>query len=150
MELKSYGETNSNAQYAGELIAVQNDSLFLLMLNDSMHILPVSEIQGLKLAHYKYGAGNLYGYGAGMFVPSLLGMAAHSEYAGSFFALGLPIIVTAGLGTLINLTSYKIIKYPGVDMKSIQEFRKYARFPQGISNTINPQNLESKPVWLSH
>jgi len=105
LELNTYSKTNSNAQYAGELIAVQNDNLFLLMLNDSLHVFPVSEIQRLKLAHYKYGAGNLYAYGAGLFFPNLLGMAVHSDYAGSFFGLGIPVIVSAGLGTLINFTS---------------------------------------------
>ncbi len=150
LQLHGYYRKKNNAEYAGELIAIHEDSLFLLMLNNSLHIFPVTEVQKLKLVHYKYNAGNLFWFGAGMFIPNLLGMVAYPDYANSFFVLGIPTIFGAGLGTLITLTSYKIIRYPGIDNQSIQALRKYSRFPQGISNTIDPYSLESKPLWMSH
>ncbi|MFC2116240.1 hypothetical protein ACFLTU_07175 [Bacteroidota bacterium] len=150
LQLQSSGTRDNNPKYAGELIAIHNDSLFLLTLSNSLHIFSVSEIKELKLVHYEYNTGNLFIYGGVAFLPNLLGMAIHTEYAGGFLFFGLYSIIGAGLGTLINITSYKIIKYPGVDNQNIQGLRKYSRFPQGISNTINPYSLEAKKIWMSH
>ena len=129
---------------AGELISIQDGSLYLLYL-DSIMILEIKNISNAVLATHKYGGPQFLIWGGASTLPSIFGMLLHGDYAGDFAVLGAFQIYPAGMATLINYLSAHKIQYPK-HLPDLESFSIYGRFPQGIPPGVNPDLLISRPL----
>lgn len=129
-----------------ELIAIQNDSVYLLS-PDTLCVVSIHSIEHATIVTHKYDVG-IFALWTGLaLTPNLIGMVA-TEYAGGFMMIGIPLAVTGLITSLIDAKNSYKIEYPG-DVYSVREMNKFARFPQGIPVGLNPKNLLPKQIrWL--
>jgi hypothetical protein len=115
--------------FAGELIASQNDSVFILT-GLGLKAIAWEQITRAKVTMYDSKANQIG-------IWTSLGTLSTMSH-GWFFLLSAPVWITTG--TIFWITqSYKPqLKYPN---KSKEDFRKYARFPQGLNESIDRTTL---------
>ena len=134
-------ESINQIAIGGELIAIQNDSVYLLS-PDTLRVVSIHSIEHATIVTHKYDIG-IYALRTGLaLTPNLIGMVA-TEYAGGFMMIGIPLAVTGLIASLIDAGSAYEMKYPR-DVSSVQEMKKIARFPQGIPEGLDPKNLLPK------
>lgn len=124
-------------QTKGELIAVSQDSLFVLN-SYALHPIALSNITRARLVEYKPHTGELSGW---IFLGAL-STISH----GFWLAITTPVLWILG-GTLAESSRSfdPILDYPG---HSLSSFRAFARFPQGLPKNINRKLLVPKqPVY---
>lgn len=127
-------------KYSGELIAINNDSIFVLTL-DKLAIFNINSVGKAKLYIF---ISPVMAYGlstALIFLPNLIGMFySGSDYAINFLALGLPWLLTGSVSSLIEEANNKnILEFP--EKNKLGEFIKFARFPMGIPVEVNRDHL---------
>jgi hypothetical protein len=123
----------------GELIAFQNDSLYLLTKEDfiSLH---KSRIKTVSL--YLFAPPLKPLYGLLFLIPNVVGALSYSSEFGPYFLLiGAPLFLTSTIMGSIEATGNAILHYPG--RTTLEDFYKFARFPQGL-----PQHLDKKKLHL--
>jgi hypothetical protein len=136
MELRS--ETD---MYQGEFIAYANDILYLMTSSDLKKIYKDDIIDfRIILARNK---SKTYGVLTGIvIIPSTLGAIIYSEYRAEFIILAMYIGLPSALATAFEMIRKPhIITYPE-DFSDISLLTKYARFPSGFPENLNPDSLE--------
>lgn len=131
----------------GELVAVNNDTVWILTRRDSM-LAPVARdsIVRLDVQRHRMTGGRTMGYMSivGVSTAVLLTIACSSVEDTSCGAVlpgvMLPFVVLGSLFGLINSESAWLRSEPGEIMKA----RPYARFPQGIPDTIRTTPLRPR------
>ncbi len=122
--------------FGGELIAVSEDSVFVLG-EDKFHALPVVVIKKARLVVYDSQAGSAGG-------PAIAGGTLVSLSHGFWWVLTAPILWWSIGGTAVGARLREpMLDYP---RRPIADFRQYARFPQGLPPALNRQTLQRKPV----
>ncbi len=130
-----YTSESSKKNVHGELLAVHRDELFVLT-KDSLVIIPKSHILKAKLTAYDANAEYLAGL-------SLLGCISTGSH-GLFLLISAPAWLISGT-IITGYRSYEPqVYYSKRYPVSWDEFRKYARFPQGFPQGLERRELELK------
>ena len=117
---------------SGELIAVQPDSVFILV-QDSLVAMPRAGIADATLAAYDNHWGSLWGWTA-------LGAVSTLSH-GIFLILSAPLWILVGSITAASASHEPIRQYPD---RPWEELKKFARFPQGLPVGIDRGALRGK------
>jgi len=132
----------TNDTLSGELICVENDTVFILGDHNQLYDLYLRSIKSYRIYTYKNRTGTYAALTALYTAPALIGDIAYPDYAGSFLALG-SIPATPGvIQTLIEASGEKGIISGTPDYGHIK-IGNYARFPFG-----RPQGLELSKLTL--
>jgi len=117
----------------GELIAIGDDTVFILSSTDQLVSIPLDKIESAKLTTYdaKHGVLGLWTLGGS------LSTASH----GIVLIISLPVWILSGSITTAAQSYAPIEKFP---IKSWDDLRKYARFPQGLPDGLKLEKLRSK------
>jgi hypothetical protein len=115
----------------GELIAVSGDTLFLA--DSRLHAIPIAGIRSARLATYDPTAGQI---ALGTFGGVLLTLTN-----GAGLILTGPLWIIGGSIAAVSRSMEPIIDYPD---EPIERFTAYARFPQGLSNSIRRETLRAR------
>ena len=120
----------SSAQIHGELIAVENNNIYVL-LNESKRCLkiPVAEIKNFKL---RYAQPAHYGWSIPIFSAVSL---VHGILA--TFTLPLNLIIT----TAVTISGENDFRYNQKSI-SLKNLKMFARFPQGIPENIDLASIK--------
>ncbi len=130
---------NSIHKVSGELLALQYDSMYVLVRDFDVHCLKTSTLKSAKLSTHQNQAGT-YGLMTGLFIlPNIIATAAYGY--GGFMILAIPTFLMGSTITLMETGEANILKYPREN--TLLDFKKYSRFPQGI-----PKNLDLKKLTL--
>lgn len=121
----------------GELLAIESDTLYMITVSGlvAIHTKMIDEARLHLFAPRKE-----YFIGFLALTPNLAGVIFTGDYAGGFFVIGIPLIVTT-LILAINKGN-EVLKYP--KKTTLSEFAKFSRYPQGISFNINRDSLNLK------
>jgi hypothetical protein len=128
------------SKLSGELIAVQSDTLYVLS-EIKLSVIETDSIGTARLYIFKNQGGKYALITGLLLVPNIIGaMANGGEYAGEFIQLAIPLAVTGITIAIIEGTSKNNqLNYPAYN--SIEEFRKFARFPTGIPQGVDKSEL---------
>ena len=124
----------------GELIAVHEDTVFVLVsdtLEGDLVAIPRTESLEVKLGTYDPSTGGIVGW-------TLLGSVSTISH-GVNLIFTLPIWIITGTVVGNTARSSAIERYPGdFDWDSLSSLRVFARFPQGLTESIDRAALEPK------
>ena len=125
--------SNSNAEehLEGELIAINQDSIFIA--NDKFYALALSDIKSAQLEIYNSKSGAM----GGLVLLGTLSTVSN----GLLLMISAPIWIIGGIASTTIRSYEPIIKYPKQESHNISQF---ARFPQGLPPKINRQNIKMK------
>jgi len=111
----------TNSVIRGELLAIQNDSLFITS-NKRVWRIAVNDVKKATCFRYKSDVGKAVSFG----MLGLLSSLSHGYY----FLLSGPVWMLTVPITASNVSKMPILEYPANN--DLTEFNKYSRFPQGI------------------
>jgi len=118
----------------GELIAIQDENIYLLTAEE-LAVVPINNVHNSAIYVYKNSVDSVG-------IWALLGTL--STISHGFYALiSAPIWIISGSLNASGESKSGCLKYPDKDW---QEFRKFARFPQGIPQGLDLQALKPKPL----
>jgi len=140
MEL-TVGEGEMERMYAGELLCIEDNVLFLLAY-DTIETFPLESINEAVLVTHRFGGPQFVIWGLLASVPGLIGAIVYPDWAGPFLVLAAVQVIPTTAATLINSFSYNKYVYPK-RVYSIVEFRNFARFPQGLPPGLDTGDLVS-------
>ena len=122
----------------GELLAVENDTFHILTATTGLISMKKNRISAMKL--YLYSNSNLSLLGFLGVIPNITGAIAQPDYAGGFLLLGIPLFVTSlGMAIADYQNRNSTLRYPVKN--SMNEFSKYARYPQGLPPDLQKEKL---------
>ena len=132
-------ESNDETWTGGELIAVNPDNLFLLDPAGYFVSVPLDHVHTAILTRYKSEAG--YAVGA-MF----LGIPATLSHGHSAIVSAPVWFLMGGISSVVasNENSFSFPEH------TWEEFRVYARFPQGLPASVSQTDLKPKPPGVAH
>ncbi len=134
IELHVINNRSKDFMVSGELIAVSNDSVFVLDQN-IFRAVSVFDIQKARLVEYNSHASEL----GPLVLLGALSTASH----GFYLFLTAPLLWILGGSLAVSSRSRDpILDYP---KHSFAEMSKFARFPQGLPKNLNRDELRSKP-----
>jgi hypothetical protein len=128
-----FGDTASPNVVQGELIAATSDSLFVLSLRDSLHVVARSAVNELKLTGYDSNWGYLS-------IWTFLGTLSTASH-GAFLILSAPVWIIGGSVATASQSRRPIYTNPPLDV-----LQQFARFPQGMPPGVARQALQIKPI----
>ncbi len=134
----------TNDTLSGELICLENDTVFILGDHNQLYDLRLRSIKSYRIYTYKNRTGTYATLTAIYTAPSLVGAIAYPEYAGSFLALGSIPAIPGVVQTLIEASGDKGIISGTPDYGHIN-IGHYARFPYG-----RPQGLDLSQLTLKN
>lgn len=133
-----YDEKNSPRLTAtgGELIAVDNESVYLLGF-DSLVIIPADNVERGVLVLFQKETGKYALWSSIGFISSV---------SNGLFAIGTaPLWLIMGISTTVSESQADNMRfYP---QESWAEIKKYARFPQGIPEKLDLSTLKPKLIY---
>lgn len=139
IKVSSYTDslTNLPVELSGELIAIESDTIFVL-----------TEVDLITIERNHISAGAIYlfksrkepKFGLIGLIPTMIGIVSTGDYAGAFFMLGMPLILTSFLQAVIKGNG--ILNYP--DKATMDDLVKFARYPQGMPPDIIRDSLHLK------
>jgi hypothetical protein len=129
----SYTQESFNVISEGELIAIDQDTLYVLENNLLIRI-PLNQIMKAKLVAYKSEHGKLSLWTTAGAISSI----SH----GMILVLSMPTWIIAGSLLTASQSNVPIETIPSAKWHRI---RKYARFPQGLPAGFELMELRSKP-----
>lgn len=131
---------------SGELIAIDEDSVFLLVEDHNLLGFPKSYARRIELITHKNQAGTYGTLTAAFLLPSIIGAIAYSsdpEYASGFLLIGIPVFITGVSITLIEAAGKKnMLIYP--ETHTLFDLQKFARFPSGLPEQLKRDELTMK------
>ncbi len=116
----------------GELLAVDADTLYLVGLGGVVPV-PTAKISEASMFRYY----NHWGRAAMWSVIGTMGTASH----GLLFLLSFPTWVLVGTAVTSGASREARIQYP---RKLLDDFRPYARFPQGMPHNLSREQIRQK------
>lgn len=130
-------------EVGGELLAIEKDTVYLLVEDFNIIICPAKNIISAKLITHKNQAGT-FALFTGLFItPNIIGALAYG--IGGFMILAIPVAITGLTVTLIEATGQgNVLLYP--EKSSLKSFGKFARFPQGIPTNVDTKQLTLKKI----
>jgi hypothetical protein len=130
----NYTADRKKSEAHGELLAIHTDSLFVLAANNLIAI-PLKKITKAKLTAYDANTGPLTAW-------SVLGTLSTASH-GFGLIISAPVWIISGTAATSAQSYAPQLSFP---KKSWGEFRKYARFPNGLPPNIDRRALRSKSV----
>lgn len=129
-------EGNLSVEVSGELIAVQNDTFYILT-KTSFVVVPANEIKIATMFLFKNQSGNyLLATGLGL-LPNIAGIFISNPVS----LLGIPFAIV-GITTAAIENSANTLRFPKKNL--LNEFNKFARFPQGLPSGVGMKDLTLK------
>ena len=127
-----YNTSSSERIAEGEFIAVSRNSVFVLT-SEKLVVIPQNQIKQGRLVTYdsKYGVLGIW---------TLLGVLSTPSH-GVGLIISAPVWIVLG-SVITSGQSYEPIET--IPVKSWDELRKFARFPQGIPKELDPKTLKGK------
>ncbi len=127
-------------QYEGELLAVSNDSLYLIDVSRrSFEVVARQDIDEVVGNTYDRGG---YGVFAG---EAILGILLSPFTSGFYFFIVAPLYIISAIGASIVASRISRISYDG-DGEDWHELSIYARFPTGLPPTYYRANPKTKSM----
>jgi len=143
--LNSAGYLQDMKPIAGELLAVQPDSTFLLTADGVVSCIGNLSIVSAKLYTHRNQSGTYLLTTGILILPSIIGAAVNPDYAGEFLLLGVPGLITGITQASIESSKKRnILVYPGKN--SLTDFGKFARFPGEIPELVDFRLLYLKKM----
>ena len=126
----------------GELITIQDDSLFILG-EEGISIIPFVDVKKARMYLYKNQAGMYAAWTILGLMPNIAGAIAYQEPL--FMAIGIPFLLVGMITSIVEAANTNNqLFYPG---KSNQKtFNQYSRFPQGLPGRSILKELKLKPA----
>ena len=122
---------------SGELIAIQSDTVYILT-ETQLKSVTFNKIFEATLYIYNNQAGKYAVATGSLYFPDIL--AAIANNMSGFLAIGVPWILAGSIITLsIGNNDSNLLIYPG--RNQIEDFKKFARFPQGLPPGIEKDKL---------
>lgn len=122
---------------AGELLAVDADSLHLLTADHRMISLSWSQVRAARLEAWKSDAARLAG-------PSMVGLPLSVGH-GWFGLISLPIWSLTSTGVVAGLSWKPVLHVPP---DKVEELPPFARFPGGLPRGLDRHSLRMLPAPL--
>ncbi len=129
-----YAKGRTKLQAHGELLAIHADSLFVLSAN-SLTAIPTAKTKKATLTAYDANVGPLVAW-------SVLGTLSTASH-GAGLIISAPVWIITGIAATSAQSYAPQLSFP---KKSWNEFRKYARFPNGLPPNIDRRALRPKNV----
>ncbi|MEI6048196.1 MAG: hypothetical protein WCS03_04805 [Bacteroidota bacterium] len=138
IEVTIRSDTSSiKTDLSGELIAIQNDTLFILS-DVQLNAIKVTNIDEAILYIFKNQGGRFAIYTGLSIVPDIIGAIAYA--VPGFLILGVPILVTGSVIAIVEGgNKSNRLFYP--ERNSIKELGKFARFPAGMAPEVRRDEL---------
>lgn len=129
----------SDGPVTGEYIGRNANSVFILTIKDARQI-PLDSLTGFQLTLTRNRSRDYLQRTAGLMIPSLFGALIHNEWAGGFLFVAVVAGASGAVASLIESgRDSQVIAYPG-DINDLALLDKYARFPGGIPEHIDPMD----------
>ena len=136
--ISSFNNDNGNIMISGELIAIHEDTSFILMYDEyqkpTLTLVINHDIVAAKLGKYDYDGDDLTlhtVYGTGSAVTH-----------GWWGILSAPIWIITGIAANRKFSKSSIITYHSRSHGSLADLRIYARFPKGIPKSLNRKMID--------
>jgi hypothetical protein len=140
----AYIEATTNSSIImGEYLTYSNDTLFILTLS-TVERIPIASLAYINLVLTRTKAKNYLRVTGAAMLPSIIGAAANPEYAGEFLTIALVIGASGGLAALIESQRKALEVHYSSDQDQINKSVKYARFPKGFPDGLDPDVLIPK------
>ncbi len=138
--------SNENFFFAGELLAMELDSAFLLVTDGQVKTIANNSILSASLYTHQNQAGTYLGLTGLHLIPNFLGLIFYlSEYGGGFLALGIPVSVVGLIQTAKNGNFQKnVLEYP--HKNALDQFIPFSRFPAGMPHETKVGSLVLKKI----
>jgi len=125
-------ETKTKRKLAGELIAISNDSIFVV--TETFDAVALTEIESARLVAYKSNIEDMSG---------LVAAGTLSTVTNGLLLVGTAPMWILGGSIATGIRSHEpIIDYP---RKELSRFAPFARYPQGLPPGIDRGQIEMKP-----
>ena len=136
--ISSLNNDNGNIMVSGELIAIHEDTLFILKhedhSNSNLIAILTQNIVAAKLGMYDYHEDDLK-------KQALYGTVSTFTHGWCLF-ISAPLWVLSSIKTLVDFANLSIIKYPSKrNQTSLTDLKEYARFPGGIPPSLDRQKI---------
>lgn len=118
----------------GELIAIEKDKLYLFG-EEGLIAISVDKILRARVELYKTQEG--------LFAPWTIAGTLSTLFHGYGMVLTAPLWVISGITCTVGESKSGILEYPKVPL---EEIRKFARFPQGIPEGLDLNQLKPRPL----
>lgn len=128
------------AEISGELIAIENDTVYLLTRSAYLKIRQ-STVSEAILYPFKPQSATAPVIAGLSLLPNMIGAIAMTDPGPAVLLLGIPVAVTA---TIMGLNEHfgNRMRYPS--KYDLKDLGKFARFPQGLPPGLDPVNLHLK------
>ena len=129
---------------AGELICMNADTLWVLVMDYRISSLPVRNLQQVRLFTHENQSGNYFLTGSLFFIPNVIGAMVHGDYALDFIGIGIPIVAWGASHSLLEgVFKRNALYYP--KRNSLADMAPFARFPAGKPKHMDIGQLTLKP-----
>jgi hypothetical protein len=136
MEIIYYETETQQIQASGELIAINDDTVYVLTMSAFLQI-DTGRIKKAVLYVFKPQVATGPVVGGLSFLPNIVGALAYSE--GYFLLIGAPVLISGTIFGLLEIKGNSTLRYP--EKNNFQEFKKFARFPQGLPPGLQTEKL---------
>ncbi len=130
---------------AGELLALEQDSLYLLTGNGNSFSISRSSVVSAALCTHRSRAGNYFLVTILFSAPAYIGALVHTEYAVDFAGLGFPVTLNGMYHVMKeSVARSNFLIYP--KRNGLSQFQRFARFPAGLPENIDLSSLHLKQM----
>jgi len=138
--LNTHNDTFSPVEesISGELIAIQSDTVYLLT-DSALMAVNSNMINSALLYLFKPQTAVMPVIAGLSYLPDAIGAIAKAERG--FLLIGVPLLVTGAVMSAIE-SGRNVMKYP--DKCKLNDLTKFARFPQGLPQGLDPEKLHLK------
>lgn len=136
-------DTNMTQQeIEGELITCESDKLLILQKSGMLNSVGSNDIESANLYIYRDQAGLYAGLTIALYIPSIIGALVIQQPA--FLIFGLPGLITGFILAAVEASNKSnMLEFP--DENDLNDFKPFARFPQGM-----PENIDLKDFVLTN
>ena len=133
-------QLSPQAEMSGELIAIENDTLFLLTDSAFLRIRQ-GTVSTAVLFPFRPQSKAIFVITGLSLLPTLIGAIIRPDPGAALLIVGIPLVVT---GTLMGMSEHygNVMRYP--QKYSLNDLGRFARFPQGMPPDLDPGKLHLK------
>jgi hypothetical protein len=137
---------DSKIELSGELIAIQSDTVYILT---QLNLVPLhrNRINSAILFVFTNQSAVPPLIGGLSYFPNILGALIQPEFSNGFLLLGVPVLTAGIILGLIERGGNSALEYP--KKYKIDDFKKFARFPQGLPASIRRDKLHLITTFIN-
>jgi len=130
----------AKSEISGELIAIENDTVYLLTRSSFLRIRQ-GTVSKAVIYPFRPQSSTVLAITGLSLLPTLFGSVIRPDPGAALLLLGIPLVVT---GTIMGMNEYygSIIRYP--QYYSLKDLSRFARFPQRLPPGFDPERLHLK------